>query len=86
MGSSLPAPSSSASQRVGCKLKSLLRKELRGKEKGEKRWHLFNQGSELQSLMNSRFSGTPGQVREDRSQNTLLPLPCVPLIGGGGRV
>lgn len=79
MGSSLPALSSSASQRVSCKLKSLLRKELRGKEKGEKRWHLFNQGSELPSLMNSRFSGIPGQVREDRSQNTSsFPSPASP--------
>ena len=45
------------------------RRELRRKE-GEKRWHLFNQGSELQPLMNSRFSGTPGQVWVERSQET----------------
>lgn len=69
MGGSIPAPPSSPPQRAGCTLKSLLRRELRRKE-GEKRRHLFNQGSELQPLMNSRFSGTPGQVWVERSQET----------------
>lgn len=59
----------STPERAGCKLKSLLRRELRRKER-EKRQRLFNQGSELQPLMNSRFLGTPGQVWVERSQET----------------
>ena len=59
----------STPERAGCTLKSLLRRELRRKEGGKRR-HLFNQGSELQPLVNSRFSGTPGQVWVERSQET----------------
>lgn len=42
-----------------------------------KRQHLFNQRSELQPLMNSRFPGTPGQVWVERSQKTPAS-PCTP--------
>lgn len=66
----------STPERRSCKLKSLLGKEPRWRETG-KRQHLFNQRSELQPLMNSRFPGTPGQVWVERSQKTPA-FPCTP--------
>lgn len=62
-------------------------KNQEGRKKGKKRQHLFNQGSELQPLMNSRFSepqGKSGWREAKRLPPSHASRPWLPIYRGEG--